>query len=367
MSVTGELAQRAEAELGADDRRELEHARARRAGRRSTRAREQRLDRRRHLHRLGVDRELPLVVVPADDLVVDEHAHELAHEQRVAVGGRREPLDEPGGQPVGAEQPGGERLGGGGVEPVEREHVGDPPAGLGERRAHLAQLGPGEAQQQQRHVLDPLGEVLEEIEQQRLGPLDVVDHDDQRPVDGRRAHEAADRPERLLDRAGRRRADEAGEDVDEPVAVGARRRRGARRAAARADAGVGVVAEIRRRRGSAAAIGANVASPARSQRISNVIGAVVGLGRGAELAGQAGLADAGRAEHRDEPRRARRRSRSSSTATQPVHLGVAADERCRDLDCGRGGVGRDLVDRDRLRRGPRPSPRRAPRTRTRRG
>ena len=219
MPRAGELAQRAEVELGADHRRELEQ-RAFVAGEPLDACREQRLDRRRNLYRVGVDRELPLVAAPADDLVVHEHADELAHEQRVAVGGRGQPLDEPGGQAVGAEEAGRELLGRGGVEPVEREHVFDPPVALGERRPHLAQLRTGEAQDEQRHVVHPLGEMLEEIEQQRLRPLDVVDHHDHRPRGRGRAHEATHRPERLFDRSGRGRAHQPGEDVDQPVAVG---------------------------------------------------------------------------------------------------------------------------------------------------
>ena len=57
-----ELAERAEVELRADDRRELEH-RALVAGEPFDAGREQRLDRRRNLHRVGVDRELPLVAI----------------------------------------------------------------------------------------------------------------------------------------------------------------------------------------------------------------------------------------------------------------------------------------------------------------
>ena len=43
-----------------------------------------------------------------------------------------QPRDESRGETVGAEQPGGELLGGGGVEAVEREHVLDRSTLLGE-------------------------------------------------------------------------------------------------------------------------------------------------------------------------------------------------------------------------------------------
>ena len=70
----GELTKRAEVELRADDRREFEH-RALVIREPLHAGGEQRLDRRRDLHRLGVDCEFPFVAAPADHLVVDEHAH----------------------------------------------------------------------------------------------------------------------------------------------------------------------------------------------------------------------------------------------------------------------------------------------------
>src|SRR3954447_20713996 len=77
----GELAQRAKAELGSDDRCELEH-RALVIGESLDARCEERLDSGRHFNRVRVDRELPLAVMQPDDLIVHEHAYELPNEQR---------------------------------------------------------------------------------------------------------------------------------------------------------------------------------------------------------------------------------------------------------------------------------------------
>ena len=107
---------------------------------------------------------------------VDQHAHQLADEQRIALAGRQHLGGDGGGQIVGADDVGGEAHGGAGVEAGERQHVGDEPAGRHQRRAHVAQLRPRADQDQERHAAAPLHQVLDQIEQQRLGPVQVVDH-----------------------------------------------------------------------------------------------------------------------------------------------------------------------------------------------
>ena len=64
---------------------------------------------------------------------------------------------------------------------LELDHVERAPPAR-QRRAQLAQLGPRERDQQQRRVADPLGEVLDEVEERRLGPVDVVEHEHERPL-----------------------------------------------------------------------------------------------------------------------------------------------------------------------------------------
>ena len=47
-------------------------------------------------------------------------------------------------------------------------------------RARIEQLGAGDRQQQDRRVARPIGDVLDEVQHRRLGPLQVVDHHDER-------------------------------------------------------------------------------------------------------------------------------------------------------------------------------------------
>ena len=79
------------------------------------------------------------------------------------------------GRPSVAEHPRRQLGGGLGVEAVEDEDVAHPAAGFGQRRAQVAELGTGEAHEQDRRPAHPLGQVLEQIEEERRRPLDVVD------------------------------------------------------------------------------------------------------------------------------------------------------------------------------------------------
>ena len=252
----------------------------------------------------------------------------------------------PAGQPLGAEQPGRERLGGRRVEAVEHDHRGDRPAGLGERRPHLAQLGPGEADEQHRGVGDPLGEVLD------AGRAAAA-----RPTGCRRSRRrAAGRP-RSPRRAGARPR-----TSPPPSGPGAAPTSPASTSTTRAwSASVsGSSVPIAARAASASAsspspaasriscaTGANVASPARSQRSSTLCASACSArcahssrdsrvlptpGDPSTVASRALRGRRGVVEHADEP----------------LHLRVASDERRRHLGLG-VGLGRDLVDRDRLR------------------
>src|SRR4051812_38904190 len=62
--------------------------------------------------------------------------------------------------------------------------------------------------------------MFQQVEQLRLGPLDVVDHDHDRAGRGERLDQAPDRPERLLYRTGRRSAEHTREHIDETLTVG---------------------------------------------------------------------------------------------------------------------------------------------------
>ena len=56
----------------------------------------------------------------------------------------------------------------------------------------LEQLGPGDAEQEDRRVARPVGDVLDQVEEDRLGPLDVVEHEDLRPLAARRLDQPAE-------------------------------------------------------------------------------------------------------------------------------------------------------------------------------
>jgi hypothetical protein len=98
------------------------------------------------------------------------------------------------------------------------------------RRVHLAtaprgplleQLRTREAEQQHRRVPRRLDEVVEEVEQRRLGPVDVFEHDDQRPLTRENPEELAHGPEELGRRPSRlRRADRAGDAVGDLLRIG---------------------------------------------------------------------------------------------------------------------------------------------------
>ena len=67
----------------------------------------------------------------------------------------------------------------------------------------LQQLGPREAEDENRCVGRPTDEVFEEVEERRLGPLELVDPEDDRALSRQVLEKPADGPERLL-AAGRR-------------------------------------------------------------------------------------------------------------------------------------------------------------------
>ena len=87
-------------------------------------------------------------------------------------------------------------------------------------RPVLEQLGSCEAEDENRRVGRPADEVLQEVEERRLGPLELVDPEDDRLLSRHVFEEPAYGPEGLL-AAGRRLlgADGAGQPVGDPVGV----------------------------------------------------------------------------------------------------------------------------------------------------
>ena len=69
-------------------------------------------------------------------------------------------------------------------------------------RPLVEQIGAREAEEQHGGAVNPAGEVLEQVEERRLGPVDVLDEDDERPAATELLEEAAHGPERLPARGG---------------------------------------------------------------------------------------------------------------------------------------------------------------------
>ncbi len=130
---------------------------------------EQRLDRRRNDDVPGAAR---------------RHRQHLLDEERIAAGGVADPVTQLPVERDAGEQPVDERVGLGLGQRLEehRRRVELParPAGPA-----FEQFRPGEAEQQDRRVSRPVRNMLDEIEERRLAPVQVVEDDDQRPLAGR--------------------------------------------------------------------------------------------------------------------------------------------------------------------------------------
>src|SRR5439155_23518962 len=82
-------------------------------------------------------------------------------------------------------------------ERLEHERV-DVRARSEPRRLALDEIGAREAEQEDGRVTDPAREVLDQVEEGRLGPVDVLEADDEGARPGERLEQLADRPERPL-------------------------------------------------------------------------------------------------------------------------------------------------------------------------
>ena len=79
----------------------------------------------------------------------------------------------------------------------------------------LQELGARDANQEDRRIHGPLGEVLDQVEERGLGPVNVLEEDDQGPFAGERHEQASGRPEDLLTLRFRRDADRVSEAFSE--------------------------------------------------------------------------------------------------------------------------------------------------------
>ena len=156
---------------------------------------DERLDRRRDARlRGGACRRAPR----RDRPFVDQHRDELLDEQRIALGCGRHARADLRREPGLPEQPVHHRLGllpPSGASTIRSRRGPSPHVG-----SLLEQVVPGCAEHQYRHDQVGLGHVLDEVEQRRLGRVDVVDDDDERTAIGEHLDQTLDGPERLGER-----------------------------------------------------------------------------------------------------------------------------------------------------------------------
>ena len=128
-------------------------------------------------------------------ILLRQHRDQLLDEQRVALGG----LEHPGGRLLG--------------EPPARLPISasQSTSGSGSSRSELAfgllgapfrslleEFRAGDADEHDRSTPSPLGEVLDQVEERGLRPVNVLEEDDQRPRAGKRREQAPRGPEDLL-------------------------------------------------------------------------------------------------------------------------------------------------------------------------
>jgi hypothetical protein len=107
----------------------------------------------------------------------------------------------------------------GGVERLQQQRGGvelaAPPSWAG-----VQQLRAGQAAQQDRGLAGPVGDVVDEVEQGRLGPVQVVQQHHQRPLAGQRLQQPAHRPRQLLGAVVQLgQAEQAGQPLDDQRGV----------------------------------------------------------------------------------------------------------------------------------------------------
>ena len=158
----------------------------------------QRLDGRRDRHDREVAACVPAPVDELQPLLLDQHGEQLLDEQGIALGGcdhaRAHVVVEPGV----AEQVVDHALA---VTRTERlEHDVRRVRRVRPLGPELEQVGTRVAENEHRCVLDGLPDVLDEIEERRFRPVEVLEHDDERPLARELLEELAGRPEELLHR-----------------------------------------------------------------------------------------------------------------------------------------------------------------------
>ena len=254
-----------------------------------------------------------------------EHAHRLLDEERIALGLVEQARTHLPGHLVFLEQRVGERLALLARERLELDR-GRADAPASPARPDVEQLGPREADDQQRALAHPLREMVDQLEQRLLGPVDVLEDHDQRLDVGQLVGELACRPRDLRLRRARPR----------PPPSRRRRARAARRSPRRRS--TRSASRLRRLHrivvrdpgGRLDHLGQRPVRDALAVRQRAAGEDRRALDAGEELADQAALADARLAVDREDVRPAVA-DRALERVLEQLELGVAADERRGDL------------------------------------
>ncbi len=134
-------------------------------------------------------------IVPLEKPVVDQHPEHLLDEQGVSFRGLRDAGPDVAGQSGPTQQIPDQQLALQLGQGLEHDQLPDAPpvgAALADVRTRRTQDEQGVVDAETRHV-------LEQVQQGRLGPVDVFDDHDERAVTGQNLEEPTHGPERLLD------------------------------------------------------------------------------------------------------------------------------------------------------------------------
>ncbi len=152
--------------------------------------REDRLDRLRHTQRVDRGERLEPAVALDEHAVLDEHPQHLLEEERIASRGTPDRVGR-----LGIKRAGEVLQQRAGVLARKRRELDRRPR---PRRPQLGQIRSRQAADEDRRVAAPAGQVLDEVEEGGLGPLDVVEHDDEGTLLRERLEQPAHGPVELV-------------------------------------------------------------------------------------------------------------------------------------------------------------------------
>src|SRR5258707_2319937 len=185
---------------------------------------EERRDALRHRYGVPASGELPPAILLADHPGVGQHRDHMLDEQRVAVRDRQDPVGQVRRQPHLAQEVGQDPRGVVPGQLVQLDQVGA--ATVGEEAGMLLyQLMAGGTEYQQRNALRHPGDLPDEVEEDRLSPMDVIEDHDERPTPRDDLQENARAPEQLvLAVAARAHAHQRGDSAGDVLVFGADQR-----------------------------------------------------------------------------------------------------------------------------------------------